>query len=137
MWNKKSEEDQIGLEFLSRLKKIKKFNKNPYIISKNKSEYSMIFDDYKLIVTRIQSLEPRRLLLIFEFNAIKEFYYVKLESENDDFTEPLDCNPKIRGQIFDLLKWTFDNDQNMHREIERKERISKIKLGMNKASDLL
>jgi hypothetical protein len=142
---KKSEDDQIALDLLKRIEKITPEN-NPYEIKKvdgdgvitpeNREDirnlqdqgvnillpynvYKISFDDVDLIICGYRH----------EHGFSGELY---LKSHDEDNIDEIKCNKDITSKIYNIIVKVYKNDDGKSRE-----RLARIKRGINPAADLL
>ncbi len=138
---KKDEEDELALEFIKRIKKVKGIC--PYEISKLTPEdvlshyntndltnnqvdyvrkysqsYKIVFDDVVLVTTLI-ARKSGGLAGLEE-----DIYFLRIDGEK------INCRESYRKKIFELTKSIFANTQRL-------KIVSKVRSNMNTAADLL
>jgi hypothetical protein len=140
---KHSEDDQIILEYINRLKKVKDIS--PYDIKKDDhvdESYSILrfkvnFEDTPIRCTKVKShrgdgFGEKSQELLLERNLLRknngEFY--GMVAIVDDEEEPLKSNVALLEQLYNLI----DDVYKRHTDASR---ISKIKNSLNKAADKL
>lgn len=142
--SKPSADDEIALEYIARLKKVKGIS--PYKITLDEGNNNEVHKVNKWIVdfedTPIKlweavsfksggfDLQSQELLLskkLAKYNN-KEFYRLNIICEG----EPESCkaNPKILKELVELVRSVYENDKEA-------KRIEHIKINMNKAADLI
>ena len=143
--SKPSADDEIALEYIARLKKVKgispyKITYDPINREGNNFEidkWIVDFEDTPIKLWSVISLrgngfdEQSQDLLISKKLARysdKEFYGLNVICEG----EPENCkaNPKILKELVELVKSVYENDKEARR-------IEKIKVNINKAADLI